>query len=183
MNSYPHSRHAGFSLIEVLVSLLITMVGVLGMVALQSKAIPYTQDSAQRNTAIMLGDDLVDIIRTAGSCTSGNGCVVPPGTSFPDEPASCNPTPAALSAQIGCWAAQAGRALPGGLDLLATSFYICRSNVPKDATASSCATDSAVNTEVEIQIAWTVKSAAECMDASVTGTNTTCTYRIRTRLQ
>lgn len=173
-------RNHGFSLIEVLVSLLITMIGILGMVALQSKAIPYTQDSAQRNTAIMLADDLVDLIRTAGACTSGNGCVVAPGSSFPAEPASCSPTPSALSAQIGCWAAQAGRALPGGTDLLAKSFYICRSNTPGDANASACATDSTVNTEVEIQIAWTVKTAAECM--VLNNTTNTCTYRIRTRL-
>ncbi|WP_349677016.1 type IV pilus modification protein PilV [Pseudomonas sp. UBA1879] len=173
---------AGFSMIEVLVSLLITAIGVLGMVALQSKAIPYTQDSVQRNTAMMLADDLLDIIRTAGSCTTANGCITPPGSDFPSAPDSCNPTPTTLSAQIGCWAAQAGRALPNGKGLLNSAFYICRSVIPGDVTSSGCGTSSATNTEIEIQLAWTVKSAAECMDPNVTGTNTTCTYRIRTRL-
>lgn len=176
------NRSGGFSMIEVLVSLLITVIGVLGMVALQSKSIPYTQDSVQRNTAIMLVDDLVDIIRTAGSCTTANSCITPPGASFPTAPASCNPTPTTLSGQIGCWAVQAGKALPGGTDLLAKSFYICRSAVPGDVTATACGTTTETNTEVEIQVAWTVKTAAECMDAKVTSTSTTCTYRIRTRL-
>ena len=182
MNKLNPFRSSGFSMIEVLVSLLITVIGVLGMVALQSKAIPYTQDSVQRNTAIMLADDLVDIIRTAGSCTTANSCVVPPGSSFPAKPSTCNPTPTTLSAQIGCWADQASRALPGAADLLGSSFYICRSAIPGDVTATACGT-SAANTEIEIQLAWKVKTAAECMDANVTGTNTTCTYRIRTRLQ
>jgi type IV pilus assembly protein PilV len=44
MNSSGRYRSAGFSMIEVLVSLLITVIGVLGMVALQSKAIPYSRE-------------------------------------------------------------------------------------------------------------------------------------------
>ena len=180
MNTAPPHRSAGFSMIEVLVSLIITVVGVLGMVALQSKAIPYTQNSTQRNTAIMLVDDLVDLIRTAGSCTAANGCISPPGSSFA-TPGPCVPTPTALSGQVACWAAQAGKALPGRADLLAKSFYICRSLVPGDVTASACGTQSTINSEIEIQVAWTVKSAAECLDAKSTDT-TICTYRIRTRL-
>ncbi|WP_238591737.1 type IV pilus modification protein PilV [Pseudomonas abietaniphila] len=185
MRNAPY-QSAGFSLVEVLVSMLIIAVGVLGMVALQSKAIPYTQDSVQRNTAIMLVDDVVEMIRTAGSCTTANGCIKPPGSSFPAAPGSCNPTPATLSEQIGCWAAQAGRALPGGAGLLANAFYICRSATPGDVGAAACGTSSPLNTEVEIQVAWTVKSASDCLDnnqgANPTASATTCTYRIRTRV-
>lgn len=53
----------GFSLIEVLVALLLTTIGVLGMVALQGRSIQYTQDSVQRNTAIVLAGDLIEIVR------------------------------------------------------------------------------------------------------------------------
>jgi type IV pilus assembly protein PilV len=175
-------RHSGgFSMIEVLVSLIIIAVGVLGMVALQSKAIPYTQDSVQRNTAIMLVDDLVDIIRTAGTCTTANNCIKPPQSSFPTAPGSCIPTPTDLSAQIACWAAQASRALPGvTATVLSNSFYICRSLVPGDSQ-TACGTSNTTNSEVEIQVGWTVKSSAECLDPNLVGT--TCTYRIRTRLR
>lgn len=186
MKTFDPRHNAGFSMIEVLVSLLITVIGVLGMVALQSKAIPYTQDSVQRNTAMMLADDLVDIIRTAGSCTTANGCVKAPSAGFPTKSPSCNPTPATLSTQIGCWADQASRALPGADALLNKSFYICRSLVPGDVTVSACGTSSTSNTEVEIQVAWTVKSASECLDkgqaSNPTASSTTCTYRIRTRV-
>lgn len=170
----------GFSMIEVLVSLLITVIGVLGMVALQSKAIPYTQDSVQRNTAMMLTDDLIEMIRTAGSCTASNSCIKPPGTDFPASPASCVPTPTTLSQQLGCWKAQAVKALPGASDLLKSSFYICRSVKPGDVGSAACGTDSTLNTEIEIQVAWSVKNNADCMDANAK--NSICTYRIRTRL-
>lgn len=174
-------RSGGFSMIEVLVSLIIIAVGVLGMVALQSKAIPYTQDSVQRNTAIMLADDLAEIIRSAGTCTAANSCVKPPGTNFPSVPGSCSPTPVDLSAQIGCWTAQASRALPGvTAAILKDSFYICRSKVPGDSQ-TACGTSETSNSEVEIQLAWTVKSTAECLDANRVGT--TCTYRLRTRMR
>ncbi|WP_296254547.1 MULTISPECIES: type IV pilus modification protein PilV [unclassified Pseudomonas] len=180
MNTFSPQRQAGFSMIEVLVSLLITVIGVLGMVALQSKAIPYTQDSVQRNTAMMLADDLVEMIRTAGSCTASNNCLKPPGTPFADATTSCVPTPTVLAQQIGCWKAQAGKALPGATDLLTGLFYICRSVKPGDVGTSACGTENTLDTEIEIQVAWSVKNNADCMDANAK--NSICTYRIRTRL-
>lgn len=55
--------NAGFSLIEVLVTLLLTTLGILGMVALQANGVIYTQDSIHRNAAIELSNDLAAIIR------------------------------------------------------------------------------------------------------------------------
>ncbi|WPX63310.1 type IV pilus modification protein PilV [Pseudomonas sp. MH10] len=162
-------------MIEVLVSLLVIVVGVLGMVGLQSKAIPYTQDSAQRNTAIMLADDLLELIRSNPNCGTIGSCQKLPGASFPTVPSACIPTPISFNDQVGCWAVQAGNALPGASALLKTGFYVCNSATPGDVTASSCGTGS----EIEIQLSWTVKTAGDCMDPS--NSSTTCTYKIRTR--
>lgn len=182
MNNLAPHRNAGFSMIEVLVSLIITAVGVLGMVALQSKAIPYTQDSVQRNTAIMLADDLVEIIRSsAADCTADNGCLTAPGTDFPAVPATCIPTPVLLADQIGCWRARAAAALPGADSLMNSTFYICKTATP--GVVTSCTTSSSTNAELEIQVAWTVKSAADCMTGSTDKTAGTCTYRLRTRIK
>ena len=52
-----NKRDQGFSLIEVLVALLLTTVGVLGMVALQGRSVQYTQDSVQRNVAVDLASE------------------------------------------------------------------------------------------------------------------------------
>jgi type IV pilus assembly protein PilV len=172
-------RCAGFSMIEVLVSLLITVVGVLGMVALQSKAIPYTQDSVQRNTAMMLVDDLVETLRASTTCTGTNDCMKAPGAPFPSGAANCIPTPAVATQQIGCWANRARASLPGADDLAVNSFYICRSVLAGDVKANACGTSTAVDTEVEIQVAWKVKSASDCLDGGADGI---CTYKLRTRL-
>lgn len=181
--SFVRGRSAGFSMIEVLVSLLITVVGVLGMVALQSKAIPYTQDSVQRNTAIMLVDDLVEIIRSApADCTTGNSCLKAPGASFPSPASDCTPSPSALSEQIGCWASRASTMLPGADDLLdSDSFYICKTATPGDVSA--CTTSSTTNADLEIQVAWKVRSAADCMTGGSLTTAGICTYRLRTRIK
>lgn len=181
MKPIARNRSAGFSMIEVLVSIIIIAVGVLGMVALQSKAIPYTQDSVQRNTAIMLVDDLVEIIRSApADCTTTNSCLTAPGSAFPAVPSSCVPIPTALADQIGCWTARASAALPGANDLLTSTFYICRSSAP--GNVSSCTTSSSSNAELEILVAWNVKSPSDCMVGSASTSNT-CTYRLRTRIR
>ncbi|PTQ68782.1 prepilin-type N-terminal cleavage/methylation domain-containing protein [Pseudomonas sp. GV071] len=50
---------AGFSLIEVLVTTWLIGVGMLGMAALQSRAIANGDDHLQRSTAAMLVNDLL----------------------------------------------------------------------------------------------------------------------------
>lgn len=182
MNNCTRHHSAGFSMIEVLVSLLITVIGVLGMVALQSKAIPYTQDSVQRNAAIMLADDLVEIIRSASTdCTADNSCLIAPGSHFPAVPLSCKPTPIALADQIGCWTARAAAALPGAASLLTSTFYICRTSAP--GVVTSCTSNAANNPDLEIKVAWTVKNAADCMTGGDSATTTgTCSYTLRTRV-
>lgn len=53
----------GFSLIEVLVTLALTSVGVLGMLALQTLSISHTQITQQHESAISAADELVEILR------------------------------------------------------------------------------------------------------------------------
>lgn len=54
----------GFSLIEVLITIILTTVGILGMVALQVKSIAYSQDTVHREAAISAADELIEIMRT-----------------------------------------------------------------------------------------------------------------------
>lgn len=58
-----NKNNKGFSLIEVLVTLVLTAVGVLGMFVLQSKSISYTQDTVHREAAISAANELVEIMR------------------------------------------------------------------------------------------------------------------------
>lgn len=53
----------GFSLIEVLISVVIIAIGVLGNVALQTTAIKFSQSAHQRGIAVALVHDMADRIR------------------------------------------------------------------------------------------------------------------------
>ena len=170
MTTAANRRSSGFSMIEVLVTLVLISIGVLGMVALQARTIQYTQDAVQRNTAAMLANDLVELMRAMpeGLTDFYNAT----GTAFPDLPAAgCTPLPANASGQLSCWAEKTKTALPGANDLLTSDFYICRTN-----TADSC---SGAGDAIEIQLAWRVQEGA-CPNAG--DDKTICYYRLRTQI-
>jgi len=56
-------RNAGFSLIEVMVSIIIIAIGLLGLAGLQAQAMNSEFESYQRSQAIMLVNDMVERIR------------------------------------------------------------------------------------------------------------------------
>lgn len=59
----------GVTLIEVLVSVLIMSFGILGVVALQARAIQFSLDADDRNRAALFADDLAAQMRLARSTT------------------------------------------------------------------------------------------------------------------
>lgn len=72
MNKPAKTRRAGqrgVTLIEVLVSVLIVSFGILGIVALQARAIQYSMDADDRNRAALFADDLAAQMRLARSTT------------------------------------------------------------------------------------------------------------------
>lgn len=170
-------RLSGFSMIEVLVTLLLISIGILGMVALQARTIQYTQDAVQRNNAAMLANDLVELIRAMpdGLPSFYNAA----NTAFPDAPsAGCTPLPSSASGQLGCWAEKAKATLPGASELLTSEFYICRTD-----TANTC---SGTGNAIEIQLAWQVR-AGDCVEPQVSededgNSQAVCHYRLRTQI-
>ncbi|PKL95002.1 MAG: type IV pilus modification protein PilV, partial [Gammaproteobacteria bacterium HGW-Gammaproteobacteria-8] len=57
------SRQGGFSLLEVLISVVVLSVGLLGMAALQINAMKNSQSSFQRTQAVMLSYYMLDAMR------------------------------------------------------------------------------------------------------------------------
>lgn len=171
----------GFSMIEVLVSLLVICVGVLGMVAMQWRSIQYTQETALRNAAIMLADDLIELMRSN------------PASALSDELFSSNsPYYKALSAEfqtetpqncmsrdrsaggdavakqdVSCWLQQVKTLLPVTDDIINSSFAVCPISNP-----DSCSTNS--ESVVMIRMAWPDKSG-QC-ESDI------CIYTLRTEL-
>ncbi|OEO27169.1 type IV pilus modification protein PilV [Pseudomonas sp. J237] len=176
-------RNRGFSMIEVLVTLVLISIGVLGMVAMQAKGITYTQDSVVRNQAALLADELMEILRSdrqtildvKGVPSSASDYYKKKGTAFPDAPASCNPLPASAEDRLGCWAAKAAQTLPDASALLTSDFYVCRTD-----GSAVCPDKGAA---IEIQLAWRVKEN-ECMDANAKAGDdlTICHYHLRAEL-
>ncbi|MBE7376133.1 type IV pilus modification protein PilV [Pseudomonas lopnurensis] len=181
------TTNKGFSLIEVLVALLLTTIGILGMVALQGRSIQYTQDSVQRNTAIVLAGDLIEIMRAHpkalfdmappqfpmnSGIKSASLLYKKKGDDFANR-AACvtSPTRIAKTAQEfrDCWADRVEALLPGGAELFEDHTYICRSSTPGDCDDKG--------SMIEIRLAWQVREGA-CLDAS-NPDDTVCTYTVR----
>lgn len=165
-------------MIEVLVTLVLISIGVLGMVALQARTIQYTQEAVQRNTAAMLANDLVELIRAMPDGLTSSGFYNAAGTVFPEPAGVCAPLPANAAGQLGCWAEKAKSALPDASDLLTSEFYICRTNTANTCTGSGNA--------IEIQLAWRVKEGT-CIDPNEDeedgdADKTICHYRLRTQI-
>lgn len=171
-------RTRGFSMIEILITLLLVTIGVLGMVAMQSRTIQYSQDSIQRNTAAALANDLLELIRAQpAGLPAASEFYKAAGTAFPAvDPAGCVDTPLSATQQLACWGQKATQLLPGvSISRLKDDFYICRTTDPGTCAAAGSA--------VEIQLVWTVKEG-ECMDSSDASdsSNKFCRYRLRSEI-
>jgi len=77
----PPTRESGFTVIEVLVSLLVLSVGMMGLASLQVVGLQNTQGGAQRAQAAFLAYDITDRMRsnTAAVTTGGYNYVGAPG--------------------------------------------------------------------------------------------------------
>lgn len=105
-----YKKQSGVTLIEVLVTLLITTIGLLGLAALQLGALKATSESAQRSQAVWLIQDLVERIRAnprgttadylnAGNCDSYPAKMCASYISATDgkvEAANCSPAQMAV---------------------------------------------------------------------------------------
>ncbi len=171
---------AGFSLIEVMISVVVLSIGVLGMVALQSRGLQLTQSSAERSNAAMLADDLLERMRSnAGTAlsdydfTPSSPYYKAAGTGFPSGSADGCATQdrsdggsEVATQDLLCWRQQVQELLPVDDGLLESAFAVCPSRTPDSCSASSSV--------VMIQVAWKGKSE-ECDD-------NICYYRLRAEL-
>lgn len=188
--SLNHSK--GFSLIEVLVTLLLVTIGILGVVAMQSRGIQMTQDSVQRNSAIELTNQIVDVMRANPTALyTGAQPLMSKGPTFngasiflKSTGSNFSPAPAAVTAadclvpgnvqnQRDCWLEDVKARLPNSTELITSRFYICRSSEPGNCNN--------LGSTLEIQLAWGVKKGT-CPHNDLSLDDSTCIYRSRIEL-
>ncbi|WP_263140368.1 type IV pilus modification protein PilV [Pseudomonas sp. RIT-PI-AD] len=167
-----NKTNRGFSMIEILITLVLICIGVLGMVAMQGRTIQYTQDSVQRNVAAALANDLIELMRAMpqGLPDSSDFYKAKDSAFTAATDAECKTTPDTPAKQLACWQNKVVKSLPGASSL-AKEMYICRSKTP-----NVCANEGSA---VEIQLAWSVKKG-ECLDGNPDAA--VCYYRLRTQL-
>ena len=168
-NSVSH----GFSLLEVLVTVLLITVGVLGMVAMQGRSIQYTNDSMHRTQAAILANELIEIVRASPTSVTTNDAFYFTG-SLPTTTSDCLEIgdTALMDDQIACWGNKVRRLLPdAGSAAVSSRFHVCRS-----ALTGVCGDGAAL----EVQLAWRAAGQQCLNDAAID--SDICTYRARTQI-
>lgn len=60
--THPHRGQAGVALLEVLVSVLLFSLGLLGLIGLQARAVSFSVDAEDRNRAALLANEVVALM-------------------------------------------------------------------------------------------------------------------------
>ncbi len=158
------ARRGGFSLIEVLVSIMVLSFGMLGVASLLAKSLSGSHTSSLRTQAIVLADDIADRMRanrtTAVSLAPNNYEGIAPAENRCRAvhyghrhavPVIC--TPAELAADdLFDWLAQIAAVLPQGIGV------VCIDSTPDDGTAGAPACDG-VGGAYAIKEFWSEKPA------------------------
>ncbi len=106
-------RTAGFTMIEVLVSLLVFSLGVLALVQIQGTAVRLSSDARDRAVATFLADQLLARMLISDPATAGSFAHMPDGST------ACAPTgSASTNAVVTAWLAEVADQLPGATSAL-----------------------------------------------------------------
>lgn len=184
-----HNRSSGFTLLEVLISIVIFSIGLLGLAGLQITGIRLNHDSLLRTIATIQANDMADRMRTNVAATS-LGAASPYNN--PTKTASGNPnclgkdgsgnaanvqcTPAQMAGQdfyewyasiagqtANSWSPATSASLPSGTGV------VCIDSTPNDGTPGAPACDNVIATPGKpifaIKVWW-----VERIDASSPGT-------------
>jgi type IV pilus assembly protein PilV len=160
---------AGFTLVELLVTVLIVSVGMLGLIKLEAAGVSESQVSRVRSLLTFQAESLAGMMRAdrgywasttvAGPTYSFDGTAFTPslGTTLDCTAAYCSPTDMAKF-DLNAWATNFAAAFPA-----ATASISCVT-----PTAAACAVGSTVPTTYDIKLTWAEKTIA--VNRSSTGT-------------
>jgi type IV pilus assembly protein PilV len=161
------SRSAGFSLVEVLISIVILSIGLLGLVGLQAAALQGNRDARLQSAAVSLARELAEMMRgnkDVGLLTTSNPYIgdfsspLTPTTSsycLNVGGTACSDTTTIANAQMTEWLSRVDNELPGA------RVVVCLDAQPFDTTTGlpqwTCTATGAGLTTL-VKIGWTRNS-------------------------
>jgi type IV pilus assembly protein PilV len=161
----------GFFLIEVLISMIILAIGLLGIAALQAQGLRYNHDAYVRSQATMLAYDIIDRMRVNGSDTDPltRTARLNAYRNAPPDPATtpCDSTASDTNTELRCWYDAIANHLPGG-----TACVVTSGGVP-----GACTNGTDPNM-YDITLSWIDRQASEEAAAANTITRVTQTWTI-----
>jgi type IV pilus assembly protein PilV len=168
-------KQHGFSMIEVLVSIVVLSFGMLGMVGMQAAALHANREARLQSVAAVMARELADMIRgnkSVGVLTTGNpylgsfsSPLTPTTASYCLNVAAsstCADTTAIANAEMTEWLARVDAELPGA------RVVACLDTAPFDASSGmpQWACSAGTGAAIVIKIGWTKGST----NKSLTGT-------------
>lgn len=110
---------SGFTLIEILVTMLILAVGLLGIASLQLKGLQFNHDAHLRSQVSTLAYNIADRMRLSEDASDGLAASYLGNYTVPTTKPSCTPTtfpaaPVSAQSDLACWRESVWKALPPG---------------------------------------------------------------------
>jgi type IV pilus assembly protein PilV len=152
-------KASGFTMLEVLITLVVISIGLLGLAGLQIFALKNTQDAGFRVTATLLANDMIDRMKANYEGVIFDHYNRSSAADYTTQVAACVTTPSATA--TGCtasdfaqndrfeWAQRVAASLPGG------QAVVCVTSTPNAGTDSSApACDNVGTTAYAIKIWW-----------------------------
>jgi type IV pilus assembly protein PilV len=142
-------RQAGFTLIEVLVSVLILSIGLVGVAGLQAVSLQNNQSAFMRSQASALAYDLADRMRS--NVLSVYGSLYDPGTAAAvsgcRSPTGCTPQDLARN-DLAEWNAAVASYLPMG------QGFVCVDSTPNDGASAGDPQCDGLGTQLSVKVWW-----------------------------
>ena len=142
-------RQSGFTLIEVLVSVIVLSIGLVGVATLQAVSLKNNQSAFMRSQASALAYDLADRMRSNVLTADSN--LYDPGTAATittcKTAVGCTPQQLAQN-DLAEWNAAIGTYLPMG------EGFVCIDSTPNDGTGAASPACDGTGTQLSVKIWW-----------------------------
>lgn len=167
------SNSRGFTLLEILIALVISSIGLLGIVGLQAAALNYQSNTYLRTIAMLQAEDIADRMRAnMGGVTAGNynvpassgsedlSCLGQTGAGKYNSNQSCDNASMA-DHDIFEWKANVASSLPNGAGV------VCIDSTPSDGNPSAVACDNTGTDLYTVKIWWDEREANTTANADL----------------